>query len=104
VAFWLSHVPPDALPGFLERMRGALGPSGTLMIIDQYAPSEADLAIMRDGMYADRTVADGRTFSIVKVFHDLDVLQDETRRLGMEPEVRLVDDGFFILRAAGSPA
>src|SRR5919202_739009 len=39
-AFWLSHVPPNALDAFLDRVRRAVRPGGYLVIVDQYTPKQ----------------------------------------------------------------
>ena len=98
-ANWLSHVPPDALDGFLEMVRRAVKPGGQIAILDQGAPSDSDRAIARDEIYAQRPLEDGRQFMIVKVFYDLDTLRNRLERLGFEISIRKVADTFFFLVA-----
>jgi ubiquinone/menaquinone biosynthesis C-methylase UbiE len=98
-AFWLSHVPPDALDPFLASASRAVKPGGRLIIIDQYAPLPGDLAVAKDDLYAERPLSDGRTFTIVKVFYDLDLLRRKLSNLGFEVHVEAVGNSFFFLTA-----
>lgn len=101
-AFWLSHVPPEALEAFLEKVSHAIKPGGRLAIVDQYAPTEQDRLIAKDQIYATRPVRDGRTFTIVKVFYDLRLLRERLTALGLGVTVRRLGDGLFFLKAARS--
>src|SRR5260370_28000900 len=38
-AFWLSHVPPERLSAFLNKVKRAVRPRGYVVMIDQYAPT-----------------------------------------------------------------
>ena len=70
-AFWLSHVPPSRLDTWLATVLRAVRPGGALVIVDEYAPTLEDEQIALADIYARRPLADGRTFTIVKVFYDL---------------------------------
>lgn len=98
-AFWLSHVLPDALDSFLSKAGRAVRPGGRLIIVDEYAPSPGDLAIAKDDFYAERPISDGRTFTIVKVFYDLDHLGAKLSRLGFNVGAQAVGSSFFFLSA-----
>jgi ubiquinone/menaquinone biosynthesis C-methylase UbiE len=98
-AFWLSHVPPEALDAFLEKVCRAVRPGGHLVIVDQCAPSEEDRLVAKDGIYAVRPLRDGRTFTIVKVFYDLALLQGKLIHMGFEAEAHELGGTFFFLSA-----
>ena len=101
--FWLSHVPPERLSPFLERISRAVRPGGYVVIIDQYAPTEEDRQIIKEGevgaLYAERPLRDGRTFTIVKVFYDVITLQEKFTNLGFESVVHKLDDSYFFFSA-----
>ena len=96
-ANWLSHVPPEALDRFLDKVRRAVLPGGRVVIVDQYAAREEDLLAVREGIYHTRTLSNGRTFTIVKVFYDLSVLKDTMHQLEFEVLVEKFGDAFFFL-------
>jgi demethylmenaquinone methyltransferase/2-methoxy-6-polyprenyl-1,4-benzoquinol methylase len=98
-AFWLSHVLPEALDPFLARVARAVKPGGTLIIVDQYAPLPGDLTVAKGDRYAERPLADGRTFTIVKVFYDLDDLSRRLSALGFQVHSQPVGNSFFFLSA-----
>jgi ubiquinone/menaquinone biosynthesis C-methylase UbiE len=101
--FWLSHVPPERLGPFLQRVRQALQPGGSVVLIDQYTPTEEDRQLMKEGtgepLYAERPLRDGRTFTIVKVFYELATLERLFTTLGFESQVHQLDDSFFLFSA-----
>ena len=89
ISFWLSHVPAARFNTFWSLVDDALAPDGRVFLIDNAVPrSPHD----RSGV-SDRTLADGRRFRIVKVFHEPDEL-----------EVRLATIGWDIHAATTGPA
>lgn len=98
-AFWLSHVPPETLDAFLAKVRRAVRPGGQVVIIDEYAPTVEDQLIAKGDMYAIRPLRDGRTFTIVKVFYDLNTLQEKLAQAGFEVKIERLDSIFFFLSA-----
>lgn len=98
-AFWLSHVPPAALDAFLGTVQKAVRPGGQLIIIDQHAPTQGDLLAAKEGILHTRTLLDGRSFTIVKVFHQLPLLEEALARLGFVVSIQTLDDTFFFLTA-----
>jgi demethylmenaquinone methyltransferase/2-methoxy-6-polyprenyl-1,4-benzoquinol methylase len=101
-AFWLSHVPPDLLDPFLNNVARAVRPGGSLIIIDQFAPTDADRQVAREESYAERPLSDGRTFKIVKVFYDLDLLREKLAPRGFTVDAQLLGPSFFFLSARQS--
>ena len=102
-ANWLSHVLPKDLDAFLLKVSRAVRRGGHLAMIDQYAPTSKDREIMTEGeggsLYAHRSLHDGKTFTIVKVFYDVMTLQETLASLHFEMTLHQLSDIFFILSA-----
>jgi ubiquinone/menaquinone biosynthesis C-methylase UbiE len=103
-ANWLSHVPPQRLEAFLGTGDRAVRPGGSLTMVDQYAPLQEDREIsVRDkeegAIYANRSLLNGQTFTIVKVFYDLQLIEKMLGALGFVVTVQKLDDIFFFLQA-----
>lgn len=96
-ANWLSHVPPEALDDFLNKVRASLRAGGCIALVDQHAPSEADSAIAKEDIYAVRPLEDGREFTIVKAFYNLNDLEDKLTRLGFKVTSQKFSETFFFL-------
>jgi len=96
-ANWLSHVPPAALDEFLEKAGRSIRPGGQIALIDQYLPSDSDRRVARDDIYATRPIEDGRQFTIVKAFHDLEHLRKKFGALGFEVSTNKFTGTFFFL-------
>jgi ubiquinone/menaquinone biosynthesis C-methylase UbiE len=103
-ANWLSHVPPPRLDAFLGTVARAVRPGGSLVMVDQYAPMPEDREIIvRDAeegaIYANRSLRGGQTFLIVKVFYDLQIIENLLDALDFTVTVHKLDDIFFFLQA-----
>ena len=103
-ANWLSHVPPQRLAAFLDTVARAVRPGGSLAMVDQYAPMPEDREIIvRDAeegaIYAKRSLHNGQTFLIVKVFYDLQIIENLLEALDLSVTVQKLDDIFFFLQA-----
>lgn len=102
-ANWLSHVPPRRLDAFLGTIAGAVRPDGSVVIVDQYAPMPEDREIIvqteEGAIYAKRSLRDGQTFTIVKVFYDLPIVANLLEALDFTVTVHTLDDIFFFLHA-----
>jgi ubiquinone/menaquinone biosynthesis C-methylase UbiE len=95
--FWLSHVPPDALDAFLAKVRRAVRPGGQLCIVDEYAPLPGEEEAAQQGIYHQRPLYDGRTFTIVKVFYEMALLEEKLGQLGFQTQVQQPNPYFFAL-------
>ena len=95
--FWLSHVPPSRFDGFWERLRAAVAPGGTVFLVDSRGAdvSRRPESVDRSRMTERRSLNDGRTFEIVKVFYAPRRLTARLERLGWRADLR-VTDNFFI--------
>ncbi len=73
-------------------------------MIDQYAPTEEDRRLAKEGeggtIYAERSLRDGQTFTILKVFYDVMVLQEIFLDLGFESTIHQLDDSFVFFSAS----
>jgi len=96
-AFWLSHVPPSRLDTWLATVLRAVRPGDSLVIVDEYAPTLEDEQIVLADIYARRPLGDGRTFTIVKVFYDLDDLHARLADHGIDVVTHKLDERFFLL-------
>jgi SAM-dependent methyltransferase len=98
-AFWLSHVPPDALDAFLEKVRRAVRPGGSLVIVDRSTLIASDEHSRVDATRVRRQLVDGRSFTIVTVPCDPADVASRLGHLGFEVAVRRLEDTWFFLHA-----
>ena len=100
--FWLSHIPRDRLDAFLALVRRWLRPGGLFAFIDSL-PDEQSSAIDHPTPADDlslRHLADGREFTIVKVYYTPDELEDALRRAGFADAEVTTTGRFFLTGAA----
>jgi demethylmenaquinone methyltransferase/2-methoxy-6-polyprenyl-1,4-benzoquinol methylase len=108
MGFWLSHVARPRLGAFLALARRWLAPGGRLAFIDsRHDPSSwaLDHRPGPDVTTVERTLNDGRTFTIPKVFYAPDELVVALRTAGFEAPVVGSTARFFIMgtAVAGEP-
>ncbi len=100
--FWLSHVDRDRLPGFLGLVHRWLKPGGLYAFVDS-RPDPASGAIDHSVPSGDRSVrrlADGRTYTIPKVYYEPTELAEALSDAGFsEPRVSTTGR-FFLLGSA----
>ena len=86
-AFWLSHVPASRFEPFWRMVDAALAPGGRVFFVDEHAASatreQEDWAGQRDGE-ARRSLADGRSFQIVKTYFEPGELGRRLAALGWD--------------------
>jgi len=103
--FWLSHVPPERLDGFLRAVFDAVKPGGRLFLVDSMAEktSSAHDHTPPDAgeIVHDRKLNDGREFRVVKIFYDPPALQARLNALGLAAEIR--STGYFLVGQALKP-
>jgi demethylmenaquinone methyltransferase/2-methoxy-6-polyprenyl-1,4-benzoquinol methylase len=96
--FWLSHVPRARLADFLAIVRRWLKPGGTFAFIDSLADPQSS-AVDHPEPADDtslRRLADGREFTIVKVFYEPDELEAALTDAGFV-DARVTTTGRFFL-------
>ena len=96
-ANWLSHVPPTRFDDFWSRVARSLKRHGRVGFLDEdERASEYDDSLIVGGVpAARRTLRDGRTFDIVKVFWRPDDLEARLRSRGWNARVRRVGESFL---------
>ena len=103
--FWLSHVPPDALAPFLQKVARALRPGGRLFLVDSRrdphsgASDQMPYDYYSDSNTHERSLSDGRRFTIVKVFHEPEGLGASLAAQGLQPDLHVTDNYFIYGRA-----
>lgn len=113
-SFWLTHVPDAMLEAFWALVAGCLAPGGQVLFVDN-APPTADKNhagstldvhyaqgaddVDRQAGIARRTLADGRTFRIVKRFWEPGELAARLNELGWQADVTTTDRYFLYGRA-----
>jgi 2-polyprenyl-3-methyl-5-hydroxy-6-metoxy-1,4-benzoquinol methylase len=96
-AFWLSHVPEERFDAFWALVRAALRPSGKVFFADSLAAPEGTASdqTLESGGTMERCLNDGRSFRIVKVFHEPPRLAARLRALGWNAEVKATPTFFL---------
>jgi demethylmenaquinone methyltransferase/2-methoxy-6-polyprenyl-1,4-benzoquinol methylase len=100
--FWLRHVGRDRTASFLDLAKRWLAPGGRLALIDSL-PDPQSGAIDHDQPTGDRSVrllADGREFTIVKVFRTPDEVAAALRAAGFDDVAVTTTGRFFLLATA----
>ena len=95
-SFWLSHVPEEKFDGFWALVRAALAPGGRVFLVDSGAGDTAHTGTDQSGEEETRSLADGRTFRIVKRRWSPDELAGRVRPLGFELDLLDSENGHFV--------
>jgi len=95
-SFWLSHVPEEHFEEFWALVRGALAPGGRVFLVDSGAQDTAHTGTDQEGWKESRSLADGRTFRIVKRRWPPDELAARVGPLGFELDLRHTANGHFV--------
>lgn len=99
--FWLSHVPADRFDHFWARVAAWLAPGGRALFVDNRRPDgelrrpPADSVNDYAAGTARRTLRDGRSFDIVKVFWDPADLTRRLARIGWDAGVGRTEGAFI---------
>lgn len=96
-SFWLSHVPAERFDEFWATVRAALNPGGRVFLVDSGAGDRAHTGTQQDGEHETRSLADGRTFRIVKRRWRPEELAGRVRPLGFELEFADTANGHFLV-------
>jgi demethylmenaquinone methyltransferase/2-methoxy-6-polyprenyl-1,4-benzoquinol methylase len=95
-SFWLSHVPEERFDEFWTTVQAALAPGGRVFLVDSGAGDTAHTGIDQADGEETRSLADGRTFRIVKRRWAPEELTERVRPLGFELELRDTANGHFL--------
>ena len=103
--FWMSHIERDRLPAFLTLARRWLRPGGRLALIDSLPDPMSGAADQPppEGDRSVRRIADGRTFTIVKVHWRPEEVAPALSAAGFT-EVEVTATGRFFLLATAVTA
>jgi SAM-dependent methyltransferase len=102
--FWLSHVPAASFEPFWQLVRRALRPGGTAFFVDslrEQTSTAVDQRELDDSGVVGRTLNDGRSFRVVKVFYQPEPLQQRLAHLGWNGAVTTT--GKFFLYGVVTP-
>jgi demethylmenaquinone methyltransferase/2-methoxy-6-polyprenyl-1,4-benzoquinol methylase len=95
-SFWLSHVPEERFDEFWSRVRAALEPGGRVFLVDSGAGDTAHTGTDQSDGEETRSLADGRTFRIVKRRWRPDELAERVAPLGFALDLRESANGHFL--------
>lgn len=95
-SFWLSHVPEERFVEFWSLVRAALAPGGRVFLVDSGAGDTAHTGTDQAGGEETRSLADGRTFRIVKRRWAPGELAERVLPLGFELELHDTTHGHFL--------
>jgi ubiquinone/menaquinone biosynthesis C-methylase UbiE len=96
-AFWLSHVPPEKLDSFLDSVMNAVKVGGRVFVVDEPHGGQQVSGANEDGMYQSRTLHDGCTFNIVKVYYNPTDIQAALAKRGFDQFTLMKGNFFFYL-------
>jgi SAM-dependent methyltransferase len=99
--FLISHILPDRLAEFWDRIAGWLAPGGRVFFCDDLEGAEARHS--NPGRSVDdgpdfahrRRLSDGREYTIVKVYYGPTELRDRLEELGWVADIRTTGEEFF---------
>jgi demethylmenaquinone methyltransferase/2-methoxy-6-polyprenyl-1,4-benzoquinol methylase len=100
-SFWLSHVPEERFDEFWGLVRGALAPGGRVFLVDSGAGDTAHTGTDQADWEETRSLADGRTFRIVKRRWTPAELAGRVRPLGFDLDLRETANGHFLVGGGG---
>ena len=98
-AFWLSHVPIDRVDAFLNEAARAVKPGGRMFIADEPGGGKNASGPAENNAEQTRSLQNGNTFRIVKVYYDVDELAQKLRGLGFSEIDVWNGDYFFTINA-----
>ena len=101
-ADWLSHVPPKGFDRFWAMVRGSLAPAGRVFLVDELEDAWKYGDPFREIFANDpsvpvvyRSVGDGRTFRVVKVYWNPEELRSTLAAEGWEAEIHTAGPFFW---------
>jgi len=102
-SFWLCHVPPDLVPGFVDLVTSASRAGGSAVLVDEHTFDDPGLAAaaaqQEDPWVSHRTVQDGRRYRLVKVSHDPTHIAGLFQQRQWQTTINHHGDHFYMLTA-----
>lgn len=96
--FWLSHVPREKFADFWQMVRAALKPQGRVFFVDsllnQTSTAQNHPTLHHQG-YSERSLNDGRTYQVVKIFYEPNQLQELLEGLDWSGSVQQTQNYFL---------
>ena len=102
--FWLSHVPRARLDAFLAIVRRWLKPGGVFAFIDSLPDPQSSAADHPTpaGDLSVRRLADGREFTVVKVYYEPGELEAALSEVGFDDATVTTTGRFFLTGVASA--
>ncbi|MEM7726920.1 MAG: class I SAM-dependent methyltransferase [Cyanobacteria bacterium P01_A01_bin.45] len=105
-SYWLSHIPPDLLDEFFDKISSSVLSGGQIFIIDSRW-SETSSAINHDlrdekDIYQQRKLNSGKEFQIVKVYYQPSILQEKLQKAGFKVKIEVTPDYFIYIQGLKS--
>ncbi len=98
-SFWLSHVPPEGLDAFLEKVRRAVRKGGRLFMIDsrfeQTGAATNNPLFEEEEVHRTRILNDGSEYTIVKIYYEPDSLRESLNKAGFDADAHFTDRYFI---------
>lgn len=106
--FWLSHVPPQKLPEFLQKVADALKSGGTIFMVDSRRVESSTarnqvFPVENTAIRQERTLKDGSHYEIFKIYYQAETLQQALREAGLPVQVTLTPT-YFIYAQGQKPS
>lgn len=101
-SFWLSHVPPAELKGFIDTLYKALQSDGTVFIIDSLKSSISTAknhTLKDNSIVQQRRLNNGETFTIYKIFYDAKELEKIFEKRGFKIKLKITGEFFWYGKA-----
>jgi demethylmenaquinone methyltransferase/2-methoxy-6-polyprenyl-1,4-benzoquinol methylase len=101
-SFWLSHVPPELLDSFLDKIRISLKKNGRIFFIDSLPNNIAtahDQTFDKDNHINKRKINNGKEYDIIKVFYEPNELQRKFLEHGMKMSISKTANYFIYGRS-----
>jgi demethylmenaquinone methyltransferase/2-methoxy-6-polyprenyl-1,4-benzoquinol methylase len=106
-SFWLSHVPPELLTAFLNKVYRATKPGGRCFLIDsrlEPTSTAKDTPLHNiEHIYYTRKLNDGSFYKVVKIFYEQAGLSESLSATGFVPDIK-VTPHYFIYGIATRPS
>lgn len=100
--FFLSHVPPEKVPAFLDSVTSATRSGGRVMIVDEHAAGRQVSGPVEEAIFQTRTLRNGTSYRIIKVYYDPQDIVVKLKERGFTDFNLFEGDCFFSLVATRS--